>query len=779
MSASQTLMDVLLYGTVLSALLVAAVMSQFYRRERRAAYLFWTLAFLVGAVRYALPASHITDAALLSPVLHYMSALRGLLLLWGCAVFLRLSVRGLWLLLFLLPAVWIWSGLRLDWSFGLVAFLPSLFGGAGFFALAGCFLLSQPRYPWNGHRLFALAALLQSVHVLDYPFLRDTSLAPWGFALAQLLHYLMAVALLVIWIRQEEYRALTAHRTQERALRRVLRSRERVLQLREWTDTLLEQISDGVIICDGSGRISGFNPGAERIFGYIPGEVMDRPLEWLLTDIDDSVNLGELTRQSHTTMEHRARSRDGTVFTVEVSLSALALGDKEHFIVIVRDVSERKRQEQRLHYLAGHDELTGLANRRAFETRLEAMLADCPAGWLVFLDLDDFKLINDSLGHRAGDAALEAMARRLEARGGEGSLVARHSGDEFVIFRPAGEQFDLEDWLAELLGLVRQPVAFNGLEVMLSVSIGIAQYPSQGETVNDLVRNADLAMYHAKRAGKNKYSLFRPKMLAHLNRTADIATRLKKLDPDRELFLVFQPRMRLDERELTGAEVLLRWRTAEGEMIPPDQFIPVAEETGQILRLGYWVMEHSCRFLSQWTYHRDPLVLSINLSARQLFDEHLVERIEAIRNRHGLSPAQLEFEITESSAMQDLDYAIRVLGRLRALGYGLSLDDFGTGFSSLSHLRSLPVDTVKIDRSFVRDIARDRQDRVLVASIIELASHMDMNVLAEGVEETEQLELLDSLGCDEVQGYLVSRPLEPGEFLQRVLMDWEGLRAAL
>lgn len=782
MSASQTIMDVLLYSTVLSVLLVAVVMSQFYRRERRTAYLVWTLAFVVGAVRFALPASLWTDDALNSPILHYAAALIGILLVWGAARFLRLPVSRLWLLVLLVPAAWIQLGLRLDWPFFLRALLPSVFGALGYLAMAACFLLNQPPWRWNGHRLFALGAILHAIHLLDYPFLRDTDLAPWGFALAQVFHYMMAVALLLIWVRQEEYRALTAHRTQERALRRVLRSRQRVVQLREWTETLVEQISDGVIICDRMGRISGFNRAAERIFGYQQAEVMDRPLEYLLPDLEPGPGLGSLTEANPvggSALEEKARGRDGNHFMVEISVSSLSLGDNDDFVTIVRDISERKRHEERLNYLAGHDALTGLLNRRAFEHRLGSELSDSQSGWLVFLDLDDFKLINDSLGHRAGDAALVAMARRLESKAGAGAVVARHSGDEFVVFRPVEQDFDLEGWLEELVGLVRQPVAFNDIEVMLSVSMGIAHYPSQGRDVNDLLRNADLAMYHAKRAGKNKYSLYRPEMLTQLNRTADIATRLKKLNLDRELFVVFQPRMRLDERQLVGAEVLVRWRTPEGDMIPPDRFIPVAEETGQILRIGYWVMEESCRFLAQWTYHRDPLVLSINLSARQLFDEQLLDRIEAVRNRHGLSPAQIEFEITESSAMQDLDYAVRVLSRLRALGYGLSLDDFGTGFSSLSHLRSLPVDTVKIDRSFVRDIARDRHDRVLVASIIELASHLDMNVLAEGVEDPEQLELLDSLGCDEVQGYLVSRPLEPDDFVATVLEGWEGLRAAL
>lgn len=783
MQADNIVFNVLLYSTVVSAFSVAVIFLYFYRREIHPAYLVWSLAFLVAALRYLLPAMPV-GGELLSPALHYMAALRGILMVWGTVLFFRVSVSPAWSLILLVPLVWLLTGRELGWSFFTMSLLPSLFGSAGYLALGLCFLLNQPSYRWNGHRLFALAACLEAIHILDYPFLRNTGVAPLGFALAQLLHYLMAAALLIIWVRREEYRVLTAHQTQERALRRVLRSRQRMMRMRQWTETLMEQISDGVVTCDPIGIITGFNKGAERIFGYRADQVLGRPLDTLISPNDNGgVEMMALARRGDdaepNAREAVARGRDGHPFAVDVSVSELSLAEDETYVAIVRDMSERKRQEERLNYLADHDGLTGLHNRRAFENRLGGMLNEAGQGWLVFLDLDDFKLINDSLGHRAGDAALVAMARRLRTKAGEKAMVGRHSGDEFVIFRPHDPELDVQEWLESLVAAVRQPIALNDIEVMLSGSLGLAHYPDQGADVADLVRNADLAMYDAKRAGKNKYAFYRPALLQELNRTADIATRLKKLDLDKELFLVFQPRMRLEERQLMGAEVLLRWRTPEGDLIPPDRFIPVAEETGQILRIGYWVMEQACRFLSGWNYYGDPLVLSINLSARQLFDERLVEHIETIRQGYGLSPAQLEFEITESSAMRDMDYALRMLGRLRALGYGLSLDDFGTGFSSLSHLRQLPVDTVKIDRSFVEDITRDRHDRVLVASIIELAGHLDKRVLAEGVESAEQAELLDSLGCDEIQGYWVSRPLEAELFVTRILEGWERLRAAL
>jgi diguanylate cyclase (GGDEF)-like protein len=396
---------------------------------------------------------------------------------------------------------------------------------------------------------------------------------------------------------------------------------------------------------------------------------------------------------------------------------------------------------------------------------------DCQ-GWLVFLDLDDFKLINDALGHQAGDAALVAMSKRLLSALGEGALVSRFSGDEFVIFVSAGSGLREDDLLEKLNQLLHQPVSSSGMEFMLSGSLGVVRVPEHGKTVQALLRNADLAMYQAKRQGKNKFFLYTEKLQQELGRKADMATRLKSLVPDEQLSVFFQPRVGLPDRELCGAEALLRWRTPEGDFISPEQFIPVAEETGQILRIGYWVMEQACRWLSGWTVYHDPFVVSINLSPRQLFDERLVERIEALRLRYGLAAAQLEFEITESSAMQDPEYAIKVLLRLRALGYGLSLDDFGTGFSSLSQLRRLPVNVLKIDKSFVQNMVHDRHDRVMVAAIIELATHLELSVLAEGVETVDQLHLLDALGCNEVQGFLVSQPLPAEQFAEEVLINW-------
>ena len=782
---TQFFLQALLYSAVISAALVALVLFYFWRRDGHTAWLVWGLAFVVAALRYLIPAMGLPLDAPAGPVGLYFSGLRGSLLLWGAALYLGVALGAARvLMLVLLPLVWL--VLAVHWQLALTALsLPLvMLASAGYLGLAACFLQSEPDYRWSGHRLVAVAAALMGLHMLSYPWVREGDYAAWGFGLAQLLHYLMAMALLIVRVRSEQHRAHQAHARQERAMQRVVHSRKRVFQMRRWTDTVLEQISDGVVIMNMDGTVDGFNTAAERIFGYSGEEMIGQPVERLVPDALRERYRQQLQRfQSGRgeLVESRPREfkglrHNGEVFPVEMTISQLSLNDSSQLVAIIRDVSERRRHEERLDYLANHDVLTGLPNRRAFETRVRRRLPRVRRARLIFLDLDDFKLLNDTLGPRAGDAALVVMARRLSASAGPETEVARYSGDEFVIFQPLDDG-DQRDWLERLVAILQQPVAFDRVEFMLSGSIGTALYPEDGDDITQLVRNADLAMYHAKRAGKNKHCSFDPSMLDELNRTADIATRLKRMDPSQELSLVFQPRMLLDEHRLGGAEVLLRWNTLDGHSISPGSFIPVAEETGQILRIGYWVIEESCRALARWVEQQQaPPLLSINLSARQLFDESLVERVEAIRRHYGLEASCLEFEVTESSAMQDLEGAVRTLGQLRELGYGISLDDFGTGFSSLAHLQRLPVDTVKIDRSFIEQMEEGRQDRVMVASIIELAGHLDLGVLAEGVETPGQLSLLESLGCDEVQGFLIAPPLAEEAFLETVLQGWGEFR---
>lgn len=778
MHSPELLFDVMRYGMAFSALTLALVLWGYGRGGVGRGYGLMSLAMVLVALRYVLlllfdwlPA--VQWFVEIEPVL------RALLLAAGLQRFADQPIRSHAIPTLLTMVAWLVVARWLDVPDSLRAFPAALMLVVAYLACALHFWrrrdLSRPLgFLGAGFCFLVLAALW-----VVAPWWRIDLVAVWSFATAQVLYVMLAASLILALYQSEKLRADFASQVHERALLRVLRSRRRVVQLREWTDVLLKQISDGVVVTDMQGVITGFNRGAESIYGYSATEVLGKSVTMLMAEqhkprsdetLDDVLkSYAERFRQPGDAV---GKHRSGELLELEMVVSPMEIVDAQQLVAIVRDVSERRRQQAQLQFMASHDALTSLPNRSHFERLVAERREASSEGILAFVDLDDFKLINDTLGHKAGDTALLAMSRRLVNAAGKEAVVARQSGDEFVIFVPHMQELRvIRKWVEELVAHVRHPVSFDDIEFGLSCSVGVALCQDSELTVEQLVRQADLAMYHAKRSGKNRYSFYHPSMLAESQRTADLASKLRRMDLDGELHLVFQPRMQLEGRQLAGAEVLLRWRTPAGENIPPSAFIPVAEETGQILRIGYWVLEQACRHLAQWGHLRDGLVLSINLSARQLFDEGLIERIEEVRNQYGLAPAQLEFEITESSAMQDIDYAIRVLGRLRALGYGLSLDDFGTGFSSLSHLRSLPVDTIKIDRSFIEDLYDNRQDRVMVAGIIELAGHLEMRVLAEGVEESRQLEVLDALGCDEAQGFFIGRPVVAQEFVH-LLGEW-------
>lgn len=541
-------------------------------------------------------------------------------------------------------------------------------------------------------------------------------------------------------------------------------------------DILLGEVSDGIVVCDNHARIQMLNRAAERMFGFSNKELKGKPLGSLLEHKGkkltseqwfDHLTPDQLVHQNLTGLH-----KNGSRLSLETSVSLLQVDDAKWCVTILRDTSGRKMQEERLSFLASHDMLTGLINRHQFEHSLQQLLDDRLSGWLFFLNLDDFKLLNDALGYAVGDAALIAVARRLKNTLGEEILLCRYGGDEFAVFAPAVSGVSEDKLLYAIEEMLTRPVVHDGMEFRLSASIGVVQVTVESEYFQVLFRQADMALSEAKRRGKNKIAFFSEDMAVEFGRKSNLATRLKSLSLDNELLLYLQPRVGLPDRDLLGAEALLRWKTPEGELISPSEFIPLAEETGQIIRIGYWVMDKVCAWLAEHSSQSEAFVVSINLSPRQLYDERLVDRIEALREQYGLAAAQIEFEITEGTALQNPQNAMRVLTRLRALGYGLSMDDFGTGYSSLSQLRVLPVSTLKVDQSFVLQMLESRQDRLLVAAIIDLAGHLGLSTLAEGVETAEQLDLLDAMGCNEVQGYLMGRPLPAKEFADNILSSW-------
>jgi len=448
------------------------------------------------------------------------------------------------------------------------------------------------------------------------------------------------------------------------------------------------------------------------------------------------------------------------------------VGVEGGLVAILRDISERKRDEARIVHMAHHDTLTGLPNRSLIGDRLEQtiLLAERETQQLLvaFVDLDSFKLVNDSLGHAAGDELLKVVAGRMVECLRRSDTVGRFGGDEFVLVLPQGHVVDgaveAAGLLEKILSAVVRPVALEGQQVQVSCSIGVAMYPRDGRDAGTLLMNADAAMYRAKELGKNNVQFYAQEMNASLEEKLTLMEGLRQAVDGDQLRLVYQPKVDLATGQVFGVEALLRWRHPERGMVRPDHFIPLAEESGSIVAIGEWVLREACRQARRWQdAGMAPLVVSVNVSPRQFDDRRLVARVADALRDAGLDARWLELEVTESLIMRDVQQAIDKMRELEAMGIGLSIDDFGTGYSSLAALKSFPISRLKIDKSFVRDLAHSSDDQAIARAIISLSHQLQMRVIAEGVETEQQRAFLAQYGCDEMQGYLFSKPVPPDE----------------
>jgi diguanylate cyclase (GGDEF)-like protein len=436
------------------------------------------------------------------------------------------------------------------------------------------------------------------------------------------------------------------------------------------------------------------------------------------------------------------------------------------------DITERRNFEEKLTYLAQNDTLTGLPNRALLLDRLgqaiaRAMRHGTPVG-VMLIDLDRFKEINDSLGHSAGDLVLKEVALRIRGALRDSDTIARLGGDEFCVVL---EDFEGRDKVAITAAKLRQaleePVVTEGREMLAAASIGLAVYPEDGQSIEDLIKHADIAMYDAKRDGGNAYRFYDRELHAQPADRVGLGTALRRAAERHELVVHYQPQLSIDSGRPIGVEALLRWRHPELGMLSPGQFIHLAEETGAIVSIGEWVLKTACAEARAWQQAGLPhLNLAVNLSARQFRDSQLAGKVAATLAATGLSPQFLELEITESVIMGDTGHTINALTQLTDLGVRVSIDDFGTGYSSLAYLKRFPVHKLKIDRSFVRDVQTDRDDAAIVQAIITLAKTLDLGVLAEGVESAEQLAFLENLGCDQYQGFHFTPALPATELLE-------------
>ena len=455
------------------------------------------------------------------------------------------------------------------------------------------------------------------------------------------------------------------------------------------------------------------------------------------------------------------RPASGPDIPVEVDRRPYASGQEANEIYVIRDLRERRESERRIHHLANHDVLTGLPNRASLREKLTLVWQQKTSGngrfAVLCIDLDGFKDVNDSLGHAAGDLALQSVAGRLKECLAPGCFISRMGGDEFAIVQPEDGQPEASLALANhVLEAFERPFEINGEIAALGLSIGIAIYPDDGSAIDDILRNADMAMYAAKSGGRGGIYFYDPELDAAHNERRKLVQDLRAALADNQFEVHYQPQVKLPSDDVIGFEALVRWRHPGRGLIPPDQFIPMAEESGLIVPIGEWVLEEACREAAAWSR---PLKVAVNLSPKQLQDSDVPAVVHRILLQTGLPPRRLELEVTESALILNLHGALDKLRRLKLLGVSVALDDFGTGYSSLSTLQAFPFDKIKIDRSFVSKLEKQDNAASIVRSVLSLGHSLGMPVLAEGVETQQQLEFLIAENCDELQGYFFGRPM--------------------
>ena len=536
---------------------------------------------------------------------------------------------------------------------------------------------------------------------------------------------------------------------------------------------LVQNASDVVLICDAAGTIVYQSPTAETAWGYAADGIVGRPLLAVVHPDDQSV-FGELLEQlqhgagSTRGIELRLRNAHDAWCDVELVLTNLLHEpDVAGLVVTARDIAPRKAFEAQLVQQAFHDSLTQLPNRALFRDRFEQALVRASVRQgsvgLLYLDLDNFKLINDGLGHQAGDELLVEAAKRLRASVREVDTVARLGGDEFVILLGLATETEAVQAAERIEQQFRVPFRVEGRDFVTTVSIGIALSDSSHEQPDILLRNADIAMYRAKAGGRARHVVFQAGMQTDSLSRLDLESELRQAVERGEMRVHYQPIVVLESGRVTEVEALVRWQHPTRGLLAPAEFISIAEESGLIVSIGHWVLEESCRQVAAWqvAFPAEPaLMVSVNLSPRQFQQANLVEQVGSALREAGLAPTSLKLEITEGAIMRDVEATIKTLWRLKDLGVQIAIDDFGTGYSSLAYLKRLPLDILKIDRSFIDGIGHDPEDTAIVRAIISMAKSLRLSVTGEGIETAEQAALLRGWECEQGQGYFFGRPLD-------------------
>jgi diguanylate cyclase (GGDEF)-like protein/PAS domain S-box-containing protein len=561
----------------------------------------------------------------------------------------------------------------------------------------------------------------------------------------------------------------------EQALERM-RSRLRQSTIhKNYLHSVLSSMTDAVFVTSPDGVVKVVNSAACKLLGYSEEELLGRGI---ISILDEREREGfDLLQAAQETRESVVRTRGGQTIPVSLTGSRIESDDPQFQgnIFVARNITDRKRAERRIRYLARYDALTKVPNRMQFHHVLQQTIArglrSGRAVALLYLDMDRFKEVNDTFGHGSGDRVLEVLAERLTRSLPKGALLGRLAGDEFALcIDGLSAEADNRGPIAHLARAVLTEVSrafqLNQHEVFLTASIGIAFCPRDAENVIDLIRNADAAMYYSKQNGGNTFAFYSPEMNAAAVERLIMKSKLRRALERDELVIRYQPKVDVGNGRIIGAEALLRWRLPGHGDIPPSHFIPLAEETNLILDIGEWVLNRVCVDYRQMrTQVGDPGRISLNLSLKQLRQASFILRCRSVFRHHGVSPTAFELEITETTLMADTKRTLRLLDELYAMGLHLSIDDFGTGYSSLSALQQFPIDTLKIDQSFVRDVAENAGNATLVRTIIEMGRNLEIDVIAEGVESVSQLEFLRRNGCHYAQGRLFGEPCTAEELL--------------